>query len=66
MPYTVVRLAQPPLTVEADDHRLEGGWHVFRRDTLVLGRPRSVVALRLPAAGVLRVEACRASGAGGR
>jgi hypothetical protein len=55
VPYTVVRPAQPPLLVEADDHRVEGGWHVFRRDTVVLGRPRSVVALRLPAAAVVRV-----------
>lgn len=52
MPFTVVRPHQPPLVVEADDHRLEGAWHVFRRDTVVLGRPRSVVALRLPAAAV--------------
>ena len=66
MPYTVVRPASPPLTVDADDHRLEGGWHVFRRDTVVMGRPRSVVALRLPASGVLRVEACPGPGAGGR
>ena len=66
MPYTVVRPASPPLTVDADDHQLEGGWHVFRRDTVVMGRPRSVVALRLPAAWVVRVEACSAPGAGGR
>lgn len=56
MPYTVVRPAQPPLLVQADEHRVEGGWHVFRRDTVVLGRPRTVVALRLPVAGVLRVD----------
>lgn len=55
MPFTVVRPTQPPLTVEADEHRVEGGWHVFRRDTVVLGRPRSVVALRLPTAGVAQV-----------
>lgn len=56
MPFTVVRPAQPPLHVDADEHRVEGRWHVFRRDTLVLGRPRSVVALRLPVAAVVRVE----------
>ena len=55
MPFAVVRPAQPPLTVDADDHRVEGGWHVFRRDVVVLGRPRSVVALRLPVAAVLEV-----------
>lgn len=55
MPFTVVRLHQLPLVVEADDHRLEGAWHVFRRDTVVLGRPRSVVVLRLPAATVREV-----------
>jgi hypothetical protein len=56
VPFTVVRPAQPPLHVDADEHRVEGGWHVFRRDTLVMGRPRSVVALRLPSAAVTRVE----------
>jgi hypothetical protein len=55
VPFTVVRPALPPLLVEADEHRVEGAWHVFRRDALVLGRPRRVVALRLPAAGVVRV-----------
>lgn len=60
MPFTVVRPAQPPLVVDADEHRLEGAWHVFRRDTMVLGRPRSVVALRLPAASVTRVVPERA------
>lgn len=49
MPFTVVRPGVPPLHVDADDHRVEGGWHVFRRDAVVLGRPRSVVVLRLPA-----------------
>lgn len=56
MPFTVVRPSLPPLVVDADEHRLEGGWHVFRRDTAVMGRPRRVVALRLPAAGVTQVE----------
>jgi hypothetical protein len=62
VPYTVVRPAQPPLTVDADEHRVEGGWHVFRRDTVVMGRPRRVVALRLPLHGVTRVEEAGAAG----
>ena len=55
MPFTVVRPSDPPLVVEADDHRVEGAWHVFRRDTVGLGRPRTVVALRLPVAEVREV-----------
>ena len=55
MPFTVVRPSRPPLVVDADEHRVEGAWHVFRRDTVVLGQPRSVVALRLPAADVREV-----------
>ena len=55
MPFTVVRPSHPPIVVEADDHRVEGAWHVFRRDTVVLGRPRTVVALRLPVADVREV-----------
>jgi hypothetical protein len=46
----------PPLTVEADEHRVEGVSHVFRRDALVLSRPRSVVALRVPVAEVTAVR----------
>jgi hypothetical protein len=55
VPFTVVRPSLPPLVVDADEHRHEGAWHVFLRDTVVLGRPRSVVALRLPAADVREV-----------
>jgi hypothetical protein len=55
VPYTVLRPGLPPLTVDADDHRVEGACHVFRRDTVVMGRPRSVVALRLPVADVVTV-----------
>ena len=58
MPFTVVRPAQPPLLVEADEHRIEGAWHVFRRTTLVMGQPRTVVALRLPIADVRQVRDC--------
>ena len=49
MPFTVRRPAEPPLTVDAEEHRVEGAWHVFRATTTVMGRPRTVVVLRLPA-----------------
>lgn len=56
MPFVVhLTSARPPLSVDADDHRVEGGWHVFRRTTYVMNRPRSVVALRLPLADVREV-----------
>jgi hypothetical protein len=42
--------------IDADDVRAEGAYLVFRRDVLVLRRPRTVVALRVPAAAVTRVE----------
>jgi hypothetical protein len=42
--------------VDADDVRSEGSFLVFRRDVLVLRHPRTVVALRVPAATVTRVE----------
>ena len=57
MPFTVLRPGSPPLQVDADDHAVEGAHHVFRRDVVVLGRPRRMVVLRLPQEGVERVEA---------
>jgi hypothetical protein len=42
--------------VDADDVRPEGAYLVFRRDVLVLRRPRTVVALRVATAAVARVE----------
>jgi hypothetical protein len=42
--------------VDADDVRTEGAYLVFRRDILVLRTPRTVVALRVPATAVTRVE----------
>jgi hypothetical protein len=42
--------------VDADDVRAEGAFLVFRRDVLVLRSPRTVVASRIPAAAVARVE----------
>ncbi len=56
MTYTVQLSHRPPLVVEAVEHRVEGGWHVFRRDTTVLGRPRTVVALRLHGDQVVAVR----------
>jgi hypothetical protein len=54
--FVVERAALPTLIVDADEHRVEGASHVFRRDTLVMGRPRRVVALRLSLAEVLTVS----------
>jgi hypothetical protein len=42
--------------VDADDLRTEGAYLVFRRDVLVLRRPRTVVALRVLCTAVTRVE----------
>ena len=56
MRFTVQRPGCPPVVVEADEHRVEGAHHVFRRDTTVLSRPRSVVVLRVAVAAVERVE----------
>lgn len=42
--------------VDADDVRAEGSFLVFRRDVLVLRHSRTVVALRVPAGAVDRVE----------
>jgi hypothetical protein len=52
VPFTVSRPGCAPLLVDADEHVVEGAHHVFRRDAVVLGRPRRVVVLRLPVAGV--------------
>ena len=51
-----VHLPDRRLDLEADEHRLEGCWHVFRRTATVMGQPRTVVALRLPARDVLSVH----------
>ncbi|MCW2500241.1 MAG: hypothetical protein JWN87_1917 [Frankiales bacterium] len=56
MPFTVV-LATEQLVVDADEHRLEGRFHVFRSSTSVMGRPRTMVVRRLPATDVLSVTA---------
>ena len=55
MRYTV-QLPKRSLDIEADEHRVEGGWHVFRRTAIVMGQPRTVVALRLPARDVRSVR----------
>ncbi|HWH29379.1 MAG TPA: hypothetical protein VNU26_10515 [Mycobacteriales bacterium] len=58
MRWTVVRPGRPPLAVDADEHVVEGAHHVFRTGAVVLGRPRRVVALRVPVADVERVDRC--------
>ena len=63
MPFTVCPAAPAPqvpapapFLVDADEHAVEGAFHVFRRSTVVVGRPRTVVALRLPLSDVQRVD----------
>ncbi len=51
-----VHLLDHTLDVEADEHRIEGCWHVFRRTAIVMGQPRTIVALRLPARDVRSVR----------
>ena len=48
MAFTVCTPGSDPVVVDAEEHRVEGAWHVFRRTTTVMGSPRTVVALRLP------------------
>lgn len=58
MPY-VVRYTDPAVAdedVDAEEMAREGVWLVFRRTVMVIGRPRTVVVLRVPAAAVSRVE----------
>ena len=50
MPFTVLQPGSAPVVVDAEEHRVEGTWHVFRRTTTVMGSPRVVVALRIPVA----------------
>ena len=54
MPFTV-STPSGPLRIDAEEHRVEGRSHVFRRTTLVMGRPRVMVVRRLPLADVLSV-----------
>ena len=51
-----VHLPDRILDIEADEHRIEGCWHVFRRTAIVMGQPRTIVALRLPARDVQSVR----------
>ena len=51
----VVTTSTGPLLVDADEHRVEGRFHVFRSTTAVMGHPRVVVVRRLPVAAVLSV-----------
>jgi hypothetical protein len=59
VPFTVHQPGCPPRDVDAEEHRVEGGWHVFRGTTTVMGRPRTVVALRLAAADGVVVSPAR-------
>lgn len=54
MPYTVVT-TRAVLTVDADEHRVEGGHHVFRTTRVVMRQSRSVVVRRLPVAEVTSI-----------
>jgi hypothetical protein len=54
--FTVSVPARAPQVVEADDHCVEGAHHVLRRDTVVLGRARRVVVLRVPVADGVEVR----------
>ncbi len=56
MRFSVTMRQDTPVAVEADEHRVEGHWLVFRSTVFVMGRPRTVVALRLPAAEVVDVS----------
>ena len=46
------------LDVDADEHEAQrhGDWHVLWRYALVVGRPRRVVVIRLPAREVAALE----------
>lgn len=54
--YRITRTDGATTEVEADEHAVEGGHHVLRRDALVMGQPRSAVVLRLPCVEVVSVE----------
>jgi hypothetical protein len=56
MPFTVTTTSGPE-QVDATEHRLEGLFHVFRTTTTVMGRPRTMVVRRIPAATVLTITA---------
>ena len=61
MPFTVRMSGSDPVVVDAEEHRVEGAWHVFRRTTTVMGAPRTVVALRLLARPDVVVTPTRSS-----
>ncbi|MCU1594615.1 MAG: hypothetical protein JWO12_2007 [Frankiales bacterium] len=50
-----VSLPTGHLLVDADEHRVEGPFHVFRRTTTLMGRPRTLVVRRLAVADVIGV-----------
>ncbi len=51
----VVTLTDGSVRIDADDHRVEGQFHVFRSTTTLMGRPRAVVVRRLPVGAVVDV-----------
>jgi hypothetical protein len=55
MPFTVTTRTSV-LSIDAEEHRVEGAHHVFRVTRAVMGTPRMVVVRRLARADVLRVE----------
>ena len=55
MPFTVTT-PDACFEIDADEHRVEGLFHVFRRGTTVMGHPRMMVVRRLRADAVLTVS----------
>jgi hypothetical protein len=55
VPFTVITTTRAVLTVDADEHRVEGSHHVFRSQRVVMRQSRSVVVRRLPLSDVLAV-----------
>jgi hypothetical protein len=56
MPFTVTTRTGV-LSIDAEEHRVEGSHHVFRTSRAVMGAPRMVVVRRLPRADVVSVTA---------
>ena len=52
----VVSTTHGTVEVDADEHRVEGAFHVFRTTAHVMGRPRLVVVRRLSCAEVREVR----------
>ena len=50
-----VTLTSGHLLVDADEHGVEGRFHVFRTTTTLMGRPRTLVVRRLAVTDVVAV-----------